>query len=135
MFDNKTESTKHVQEMLITKLTSWKNHDINNEKEAFQYFYKDSEYLLKMFWQCRFDKMNADDKALNLWISENYLPLKYGFDKTKIPEPQLNNLDIGHEELTHIVLSAVWKDYLDSDLDNLVKPPKEKTSFLKRLFR
>ena len=133
MFNNKTESTKNIQNLLIKNLTSWTDQNINNEKDAFKHFYNNSEYLLIMFWQSRFDKMNLDTKALNLWITENYLPKEYVFDKNKLNEPQIVDLDIGQKELSQKVLLAVWQDYLNSDLENVVKPPKEKTNFLKRL--
>lgn len=135
MFKDKTTHTANIETMLLKSLTSWQEHNVQNENEAFKHFYHKSEYMLRMFWQCRFSKMNADDKALNLWITENYLPKEYSFDKTKLNEPQLANLDVGHEELSHIVLTEVWKDYLNSDLNNVVKPPKEKVGFFKKLFR
>ena len=133
MFNHNTPSTPKIEQMLIENLTSWKQHNVKNEQEAFAYFYQSSGYLLKMFWQCRFDKMNMDDKSLNLWISENYLPQVYKFDRNKIHEPQLNNLDIGHDELVASVLHEIWNDYLNSDMENLIKPPKGKVSLFKKL--
>jgi len=135
MFENKTEATPVVKKMLLKKLTSWENKEVKNENEAFTYFHKDTEYLLKMLWQARLDKMNEDDRALNVWISENYVPKEYGFDSKKIREPQLSNLELGQDELVKYVLKEVWKDYLNSDLENVSKPPKEKVGFFKKIFK
>lgn len=135
MFENKTEITPLVKKMLLKSLTSWEGKDVKNENEAFNYFHKDTEYLLKMLWQSRLDKMNEDDRALNVWISENYVPKEYGFESKKIREPQLNELECGQDELVRYVLKEVWKDYLNSDLENIPKPPKEKISFFKKIFK
>jgi len=135
MFKNKTEATPIVKSMLIKNLTSWENKDIKNENEGFKYFHEKTEYLLRMLWQGRLDKMNPDDRALNTWISENYVPKEYGFDSKKIREGQLIGLGASHEEIARFVLKEVWNDYLKSDLENVSKPPKEKVGFFKRIFK
>lgn len=135
MFENKTEISSTSKNMLIKQLTLWQNKDVKNEQQAFKYFHDDTEYLLRMLWQGRLSKMNPDDKDLNVWISENYVPKEYNFDKKKIREGQLSGLEYSHEQLAHYVLQEVWKDYLNSDLENVVKPPKEKVGFFKRIFK
>ena len=135
MFENKTNIETKVKQDLIKSLTIWENKNVKNEEQAFTYFHNDAEYLLRMLWQGRLDKMNEDDKSLNVWISENYIPKEYGFDKTKIRGGQLIGLELSHEELARFVLKEVWKDYLNSDLENVNKPPKEKVSFFKKLFK
>lgn len=135
MFENKTEASNTVKSMLIKQLTLWQNKEVKNENEAFKYFHDDAEYLLRMLWQGRLSKMNPDDRDLNVWISENYVPAEYNFDKNKIREGQLSGLELSHEELARYVLQQVWKDYLNSDLENIVKPPKEKTGFFKKFFK
>ena len=135
MFENKSNATPIVQTMLIHKLTSWEGKSVKNEKEAFQYFYSDTEYLLRMLWQGRLDKMSDDNKVLNVWISENYVPKEYGFDTNKIREGQLIGLKLSHEELATLVLKEVWKDYLTSDIENILKPPQEKVGFFKKMFK
>lgn len=134
MFDNKTEIKPVVKILLIQHLTAWKNKEVKNEKEAFRYFYEETEYLLKMLWQGRLDKMNIDNKDFNIWISENYVPKEYGFDSKKVNKLQLSDLEFGHDELTKIVLKEVWEDYLNANLDNVIKPPKEKKGFFKKFF-
>lgn len=135
MFENKTEISTTVKNLLIKQLTIWQNKDVKNEQQAFKVFHQDSEYLLRMLWQGRLSKMNEDDKDLNVWISENYVPSEYGFDKKKIREGQLSGLEISHEDLARYVLEQVWKDYLNSDLDNMAKPPREKVGFFKNFFK
>lgn len=135
MFENKSIPQPIAKSMLLHKLTQWEDKNVKSEKEAFQYFYQDTEYLLRMLWQGRLDKMNDKDKALNMWISENYVPKEYGFDTKKIREGQLVGLEMSHEDLARYVLEQVWKDYLISDLENFPKPPKEKVSFFKRIFK
>lgn len=135
MFENKTTTTDDIKNLLLKKLTSWENKNVKNENEAFNYFYNDSEYLLRMLWQGRLSKINDEEKNLQIWISENYLPKKYGFDIKKIHETHLVNFELSHEYIARFVLEDVWKDYLNSDLENIVKPPKEKVSFLKRIFK
>lgn len=135
MFENKSNATPIVQSMILHKLTSWEGKSVKNEKEAFQYFYSDTEYLLRMLWQGRLDKMSIDNKVLNVWISENYVPKEFGFDKNKIREGQLIGLELSHEDLATLVLKEVWKDYLTSDIANITKPPQEKVGFLKRIFK
>lgn len=135
MFENKTEASSTVRNMLLKQLTLWETKEVKSEKEAFQYFYQDTEYLLRMLWQGRLDKMNNEDKELNVWISENYVPKEYGFDKKKIREGQLIDLEMGHEDIARYVLEQVWKDYLVSNVGNLPKPPKEKVGFFKRIFK
>lgn len=135
MFENKTPATPTVKNMLIKQLTIWQNKEVKNEAQAFKFFHDDTEYLLRMLWQGRLSKMNEDDRELNVWISENYVPPEYGFDKKKIREGQLSGLELSHEDLAKYVLQQVWKDYLNSDLENVVKPPKEKTGFFKKFFK
>lgn len=135
MFDNKTNIEPQVKKDLLKSLTIWGNKNVKNEDQAFKHFHDDAEYLLRMLWQGRLSKMNEDDKALNIWISENYVPKEYGFDKNKIREGQLIGLELSHEELARFVLKEVWKDYLNSDLENVNKPPKEKVGFFKKLFK
>lgn len=135
MFENKTEASSTVKTLLIKQLTIWQNKDVKNEHQAFKLFHEDSEYLLRMLWQGRLSKMNEDDKNLNVWISENYVPKEYNFDKSKIREGQLSGLELSHEDLAYYVLQEVWKDYLNSDLENIVKPPKEKVGFFKKFFK
>lgn len=135
MFENKTEASSTVKSMLMNQLTLWETKDVKSEKEAFKYFHDDAEYLLRMLWQGRLSKMNDEDKQLNVWISENYVPKEYGFDKKKIREGQLIGLEMGHEDIARYVLEQVWKDYLQSDLENIPKPPKEKVGFFKKIFK
>lgn len=135
MFENKTISTPEVKNLLFKKLTAWENKNVKNENEAFNYFYDDTEYLLRMLWQGRLSKINEEEKKLHVWISENYLPKEYGFDSKKIRDLQLANLELGHEDIARFVLKEVWKDYLNSDLENISKPPKEKVGFFKRIFK
>lgn len=135
MFDNKTNIEPQVKKDLLKSLTIWENKNVKNEDQAFKYFHDDAEYLLRMLWQGRLSKMNEDDKALNIWISENYVPKEYGFDKNKIRDGQLIGLELSHEELARFVLKEVWKDYINSDSENVNKPPKEKVGFFKKLFK
>lgn len=131
MFENKTALSQSNQDLLIKKLISWNTKGIELEKDAFFDFYNNMNYLLIMSWQCRFDKMNSNEKSLNIWISENYLPKEYDFDK-KSP---LKFIETNHNDLAQIVLKSLWNDYLTCDLENIVKPKKEKISFFKKLFK
>lgn len=135
MFEDKTEITPSVKNMLISKLISWENKSIKNENEGFTYFYDETEYLLRMLWQGRIDKMNQDNRDLNIWISKNYLPKEYEFNSSNIKESQMLNVAISHEEIAVMVLKSVWEDYLGSHIENVPKPPKEKVGFFKKLFR
>lgn len=45
MFENKTTITPDVKNLLFKKLTAWENKNVKNEKDAFNYFYDDTEYL------------------------------------------------------------------------------------------
>jgi hypothetical protein len=134
MFEDKTDCSETVKKLLINSLTKWQGQNVKNEEKAFSYFFDDSEYLLRMLWQGRLSKMSENDRSLHVWISENYVPKEYGFDSKKVMDAQLIGLEFSHESLARMVLKKVWSEYLISD-ENIIKPPKEKISFLKKMFR
>lgn len=137
MFENKNEINIDAKNKLIKSLTLWQSKNLKNEQDYFNCFYQDNEYLLKMLWQNRLDKMSIIDKDLYIWISENYSPKELEFDSKKLREIQFKkeNTGLTHNDLAYITLQEVWKDYLVSDMGNIPKPPPPKVSFLKKLFK
>jgi hypothetical protein len=82
-------------------------------------------YMLRMFWQARYDKMNSASKNSFDWISQNILPADIAYKGIQI-NTNLISLDVDHTQLAFDIFEILYA------LKNPVIVP-EKQSFLKKL--
>lgn len=82
-------------------------------------------YMLRMFWQARYDKMNSASKNSFDWISQNILPADVDYKGIQI-NTNLISLDVDHTQLAFDIFESLYA------LKNPVIVP-EKQSFFKKL--
>lgn len=68
-------------------------------------------YILRMFWQARFDKMNSLYKENLDWISSNFLPENVEYTGIKFGE-NLVSSDFDHYELATSIFDKINSLYL-----------------------
>jgi hypothetical protein len=75
-------------------------------------------YMLRMFWQARYDKMDGDSKALFDWLSSNMLSEDVEYKGTKRAQLIINHDD--HHRLAREVFENLWKHYAASPESGLI---------------
>jgi hypothetical protein len=86
-------------------------------------------YMLRMFWQSRYDKMNADHKVCFDWISQHCLPQHVVYGGLQF-QTNLISSDFDHTQLA----TDVFKLLYDLKFSVVVKPKKTIIGMIGSLF-
>lgn len=81
---------------------------------------EDFVYLLKMFWQARFNKMSPLYRENFDWVCNNFLPENVEYNGIKFGENLISS-DIDHTFLAHSVLDEIQKLYKNKSINKINK--------------
>jgi hypothetical protein len=128
LFDDMPE---HERSTLIERyLTRWRDKVSPAQPEkAKLHVQEDFVYMLRMFWQARFDKMDTASRDVFDWVSKNFLPETVRYKGVK--NSQLLIEHPNHGQLAHQVFDEIWAQYEASPHSGFVL--EEKQSFTSRL--